>query len=733
MRMQWTVVFALLATIGCSSKKDPGNGGDDMGVPCGNGIVDPMEDCDEGMNNGAPGGRCNVYCQWNCAVDANCDDSKECNGAEKCVDHACMAGTTASDGTSCGTGMVCNAGTCLAARCGDGLVESGEECDDGNAVDGDGCDKNCKFSCMSSDSTRNCTPSDPCKGQGTCNDTTHVCAAGTPLGDGTACPGGPNNYCKNGTCTTPVCGNGTKEPGEECDDGGLNGTATSGCKTNCTYVCKNPTTDCGAAMACEKYVCTPTHTCSQVADSSQNGNSCPGGATYVCKDGACLPPTSTCGNGIVEPGEDCDFGTANNGPNKGCESNCKFSCTAAANCDDLNPCNGAETCDPVTVGSGTGKKCDPGTPLNDGVTCGTGKICLSKICLTSTCGDGWVDPGRGETCEPPNTAKCDSMCHKIECGDGVRNGSEQCDDGNKINLDGCDSECKFEQVQRANSLSMSFDTSVCNPNRLGAAFPNGSVGRTVVNNDLASNVKMGVINIIIKFLGLKDLTGSSASGFTLGFLNAAPVMASGYDGTNDVDWWYTIDAASIDGMRNPTALMMNGKFVAGTLSADPATLILHVTLAGSVATLTMHEAKISAKAGTSDAPTASTGATPGHLASEHLDGAISSFRTASAGTMCGKITASSLNTVTMPTALQGLLCGFKFDATNHLLDALVGGCGAIIAATQPDGSTDGNTYTLTMSNNKITGCTGGAPFPDCLDKATYSSSFLFTADRIIGK
>ena len=48
-----------------------------MAVPCGNGVVDNGEDCDEGVNNGLAGGRCNSYCQFVCAVDANCDDSTE--------------------------------------------------------------------------------------------------------------------------------------------------------------------------------------------------------------------------------------------------------------------------------------------------------------------------------------------------------------------------------------------------------------------------------------------------------------------------------------------------------------------------------------------------------------------------------------------------------------------------------------------------------------------------------
>jgi len=98
--------------------------------------------------------------------------------------------------------------TCAAPPriCGDWIVSAGEACDDGNLIDGDGCDATCMPS---------------------------GCGNGVVTGDEVCDDGNRTNGdgCDD-NCTASACGNGVVGPGEQCDDG--NDIDGDGCDHSCT-------------------------------------------------------------------------------------------------------------------------------------------------------------------------------------------------------------------------------------------------------------------------------------------------------------------------------------------------------------------------------------------------------------------------------------------------------------------------------------------------------------------
>jgi cysteine-rich repeat protein len=122
---------------------------------CGDGIVTPPETCEPPGSNAGQPNECRDDCTF--CGDGNLDSGEQCDDGNNVDGDGCSA--FCQDEPICGDGVInqpgetceppgSNAGQPNECRddctfCGDGNLDSGEQCDDGNNVDGDGCSANC--------------------------------------------------------------------------------------------------------------------------------------------------------------------------------------------------------------------------------------------------------------------------------------------------------------------------------------------------------------------------------------------------------------------------------------------------------------------------------------------------------------------------------------------------------------------------------------------------------------
>jgi cysteine-rich repeat protein len=788
-------ITSIVAFTGCGGDDSGATTGDDAGqgadtsmgddgssAPmCGNGVQDRGEECDLGAENGMGMG-CDSNCTWTCTAGDGGDVSKcgstVCITPATCTEtHTCVLGTKTPVGGTCGTAMVCNAtGMCITPRCGDSIVETGEECDNGAANGpGTGCESDCHFSCGGTDTAHNCDAPDSCTATGTCSTSTHTCTAGAPVTDGTTCTTSTitSGICKSGHCTSASCGDGVIEAPEQCDFGAGNGVGT-GCETDCMFSCPTLAQTTGCTQPTDS--CAGVNACASVTSGTEVGQKCVQGSPLtngttcgtggMCTGGVCV--TATCGNGTINAGEQCDFGSAHNGMGLGCSASCQFDCEKTPNdtcTTNVDPCTAtphACTTATTTFGTLTGQTCQATTPIASCGSCGTGNYCGSipgHVCAPARCGDGCVDEA-SEQCEPPGTATCSATCQTIVvavCGNGTREAPEQCDDGNTQNLDGCNSGCLFEQIHRADSITMEFTPpGPCGHNALGGAI--ASAAQSMVTAPLSASITSGGTNILFAFLGITDLSGTNqASGLSLGSVaGLMPTYTGSANGNADLDWWYVMDPNSVtmDAMGHYVPKSTLGATFAGGVLSASGSLDLALVLGGTMASqLHMSGAMLSASPALPNAPTESTNAmAPGHLPAEHLASTVTSFPTMTGGSLCGNVSAASLAAIPLTSSITTGICGTVggYTSSNSLLDLIVGGClgGIAIVATNPD-QTDsaqpafgaGYPYTLQVnsSTHKVVSCqdknhtmsTTAAQLATCEAAAAYSSYFLFTSDRVI--
>jgi alpha-tubulin suppressor-like RCC1 family protein len=315
---------------------------------CGNGDIEEPENCD---------GNCRRFCP----SDGNVCTREVMEGSPdlcfvECVSEpitACVGG----DGCCAPGCNSINDSDCVATGCGNGVVNSNEQCDPGvpggqtatcdnnctfvecgdgrvNSVAGETCDGNCAESC---DDGNACT-NDVRTGEASfCN----VACANTAI---TACSLISDGCCPSG-CTTatdvdcsPVCGNGVIDGDETCDG--------ASCTCNDGNACTQDVVLGGEARTCNLQ-CRNDEILACV-----NGDGCcPEGCT-IANDNNCL-----CGNSVVNAPETCDGN---------CPTTCSDmdgdACTGAVLTGIASQCN--VTCAPQTWCQ-SGDACCPAGCTND--------------------------------------------------------------------------------------------------------------------------------------------------------------------------------------------------------------------------------------------------------------------------------------------------------------------------------------------------------------------------------
>jgi len=312
-----------------------------------------------------------------------------------------------------------------APLCGNGQINPGEECDDGNNSDADDCTNECLIACgdgvvgpaeqcdtaiaagMPGSCPTECADTDVCTSDRLVGmDCQQACENPviTDFVDGdSCCPAVVDNFAFNDLDCAPVCGNGLVEMGETCDTA-ISAGEVGACPSDCadTEACTVDELIVPPDVVVGDGACRAYCAYSEFTSVADGDGCCPAGADYTTDDdcvGNRTNGTTTCGNGVRNGGlgELCDTAIA-----AGMPGACPTSCMNA------DPCVNS-----LLLSGGTCKaKCyewDTNYPQNDDMCCPIfygGNNRNDNDC-TSSCGTP------AEECTTPGVGTCDADCRVV--------------------------------------------------------------------------------------------------------------------------------------------------------------------------------------------------------------------------------------------------------------------------------------------------------------------------------
>ena len=468
------------------------------------------EDNNSCTENLCSNGRCSYPVISTCKV---CNSSSQCNDNNICTNDTCMNNGcvyTPIDNCSfctlnsqCNDHNGCTSDTCSEGKCSYKSIanckacNSSSQCNDNNSCTNDGC---LNWACVytATNSCKNCTEASQCADTNPC--TIDSCSNGIcsnlKIENCTYCTSvlqcEDNNPCTIHACTNNVCsysqisGCTTCTLNSQCNDN--NASTIDNCLGNkCVYTSAGNNVSCTLNSQCnDSDFCTTDScsggTCSHVTITScaNNDGCCPVGCTSA-NDNNCAA-TAVCGNGIREGTEKCDgtnfggatcagvLGAGYTGTLKcyaaGTSNECKFdtsSCIPPCTCPSDNNICTTDICEnnacqhiPIT------DCCTSVSQCTNGGTCKTG-VCSNNKCSYPTITSCKSNDG---CCASGCNALNDNDCASV-CGNGIREGTEKCDDGGKTSGDGCSSSCVIEAGYTCNTATPNVCTKSCSPSCSG--------------------------------------------------------------------------------------------------------------------------------------------------------------------------------------------------------------------------------------------------------------------------